>query len=145
MFSIYKYVLHILVITFIIKIQLSDGLRIVGIFPMPVRSAYSMCEELMKGLAAKGHEVDVYSHFPPKSSTPNYKHLSLLGTMTIYTNNYTYQEMSSLHSKSEELKHWFRNLGNAMCELLELDLFQKLIHHPPKDPPYDLVITDVSN
>jgi len=38
-----------------------------------------MQEELMKGLAKRGHQVDVVTHFPQKNPIPNYTEYQLGG------------------------------------------------------------------
>lgn len=45
-----------------------DGYRILGIFPLNGRSHMMMFEQLMKGLAKRGHQVDVVSTFPQKKT-----------------------------------------------------------------------------
>lgn len=55
-----------LFILILIYIDCSVALNILGIFPLPGRSHYTVGEEILKGLAEKGHKVDVISHFPQK-------------------------------------------------------------------------------
>lgn len=58
---------------------LADGANILGVFHFNGKSHFIMFEALMKGLAAKGHQVTVVSHFPQEKPLPNYKDLSLKG------------------------------------------------------------------
>lgn len=125
-----------------VNILSSDGLRILGLFPFQMRSHFVMCEELMRGLAERGHQVDVYSHFPLKRPIPNYKDFSLHGTLPAISNNITF-DVVSISSLSEMIKHWVQTEGKSLCSLMELPLFQKLLYDPPTDPPYDLVINEV--
>ena len=77
---------------FIIKVFLSnftDGLRILALLPFDSKSHSIIQLTIMKELAAKGHQVDVYSHYPMKKPIPNYTDFSLAGTMPTLTNNLT--------------------------------------------------------
>lgn len=135
-------------VTFILSlsINLTQGLRILGIFPYPIKSHQNMCEELMKGLAAKGHQVDVYSHFPLKKKIPNYTDFSLEGSVPIFSNNVTYDLVESEWKENSNLmQNWYGEYGNYICDLLQLPVFQDLIHNPPQDPPYDLFVLEVNN
>ncbi|XP_014220312.2 UDP-glucuronosyltransferase 1-3-like [Trichogramma pretiosum] len=120
----------------------SHGLRILGIFPLQGKSHFVMCEALMRGLAAKGHQVDVYSHFPLKKPIPNYKDYSLAGTLPALANNMTYDYMNSFGGVIS-IPVLMNLIGNPVCELLNLPIFQNLIKNPPNDPPYDLVIIEM--
>lgn len=44
--------------------------RILGIFPLPGSSHFAMHGRIMRELAKSGHEVDVVSHFVPKTPIP---------------------------------------------------------------------------
>ncbi|XP_008210453.1 UDP-glucuronosyltransferase 2C1-like [Nasonia vitripennis] len=124
--------------------QTSESLRILGIFPMNVKSHFATCGELMRGLAEKGHRVDVYSHFPLKNpKPPNYTDYSLDGTLAPVTNNLTY-DVTSLTTATDAIVTWLELGGRPACQLIGLPIFQKLLHEPPKDPAYDLVIVEVS-
>lgn len=132
----------VLLIYLSLNINRSDGLRILGIFPFPMRSHQTICEELMKGLAAKGHQVDVYSHFPLKKSVPNYTDYSLEGAIPIFSNNVTYETISR-EWVGDVMPYWFGVYAKSLCALMDLPIFQKLLRNPPQDPPYDIVVTEV--
>ena len=101
---------------------------------------------LMRGLAWRGHRVDVYSHFPLKEPMPNYRDYSLAGSLHQMVNNVTYDELVNKFLKAPSLiESWLEAGGPPICKLMELPVFQKLIHDPPKDPPYDLIISEVGN
>lgn len=63
-----KTTLAILVLSFCA--QDAHNYNILAIFPLNARSHFVMFERLLKGLAAKGHEIDVVSHYPQKNSVP---------------------------------------------------------------------------
>lgn len=121
----------------------TEGARILGLFPLHGKSHFIMYQEVMKSLADAGHQVDVVSHFPQKKPYPNYTDLiSLEGTMPIVLNNMTYEFMQA--NTGASLKGLVDVTGNNPCQLLELPELKKLIKSPPTNPPYDLVIVEVS-
>jgi glucuronosyltransferase len=50
----------------------AHGAKILGIFPLPGKSHFTVSSALLKELANKGHQVTVLSPFPEKSPIPNY-------------------------------------------------------------------------
>lgn len=118
-----------------------DGLKILGIFPLYGKSHFVMCETLAKGLAARGHEIDVYSHFPLKKPLPNYKDISLRGTMPGHVNNMTYEFFQQFQAPS--MKTMVEVVSNSVCELMGAPQFQELFKSLKKNQPYDLVIIEV--
>ncbi|XP_058790297.1 UDP-glucosyltransferase 2-like [Phymastichus coffea] len=132
-----------ILIVFYLNARQGDGLRILGIFPFQMSSHFITCEQLMRGLAAKGYQVDVYSHFPLTTPVPNYRDFSLQGTLPPISNNVTY-EVATASDLFSLKNNWFESRQKAICELLGHPHFQKLLHNPPRDPPYDLVITELS-
>lgn len=120
-----------------------EGLRVLGVFPVHAKSHFVMSESLMRGLAQRGHQVDVYSHFPLKKPPPNYTDYSLQGTMPAVLNNMTFDFMNNF-SEPSDLQVVAEILGRPICNLLRLPIFKKLIDNPPDDPPYDVVVVEVS-
>ena len=121
--------------------ELCTGYRILGIYPFPVKSHFIMIKSLLKGLARKGHQVDVASIFPPdKENVTNYKQImtfpdnseEIMGTLTF-----------------ELVKNFGTNMsliggvGNKICRSMGAPEFLELARNPPKDPPYDVIITHV--
>lgn len=139
-----KFFFYSLTIILSFDINSSYALRILGIFPYPMKSHQVMCKELMKGLATRGHQVDVYSHFPLKRMIPNYTDFSLEGSVPIFSNNLTYESIESeWKDNSDLMQSWYGEYASYICDLLELPIFQNLINNPPQDPPYDLFIFEV--
>ena len=112
-------------------------LRILGIFPMNGKSHSIIQLSIMKALAEKGHQVDVYSHFPSKTPIPNYTDYSLAGYSIEFKNNMSYEVMSEFKN-SANIARLINLAGNPNCEMLSKPVFQKLFKNPPK---YDVVIT----
>ncbi|CAB0035783.1 unnamed protein product [Trichogramma brassicae] len=81
-------VVSIIVTIIAINSEWANGLRILGIFPLKMKSHFAMNEQLMKGLAAKGHQVDVYSHFPLDKPIENYREFTIVDPLVAnFTNN----------------------------------------------------------
>lgn len=120
--------------------QPGESLRILTIFPLNSKSHFVMCEQLVKGLAAKGHQVDVYSHFPAKRPIPNVKDYSLeTDLLPQLTNNMEYDK--AVKFRNVDIQLLMDHVGNPVCELLDLPVFREILKNPPRD--YDLVIVEV--
>jgi len=119
----------------------SSGARILGVFPHVARSHFMMSEVLMKGLASRGHEVVVISHFPQKTLLPNYTDISLVGSMPNVVSNVPLDEVATGFVYTT-LKFIFE-LGVTGCE--------KTLSHPPvlklikSEEKFDLVFTELFN
>lgn len=122
--------------------QIANGYRILGIFPLHGKSHWIMQEALMKDLAKRGHQVDVVTHFPLEKPIPNYRDISLKGSLPYVTNNVTAAEIK--HFNSASLVNLIQMAGTNICNLLSHPKLQELIKNPPQDPPYDLIILEVS-
>lgn len=60
-------------ISFLIcAVSFAHSANILSIFPFPGKSHYVMFERLLRGLAEKGHDVDVVTHFPAKDAPKGY-------------------------------------------------------------------------
>ena len=125
-----------------INSEISEGARILGIFPLHGKSHFIICEQLMKILAQKGHQVDVISHFPLKKPFPNYTDFSLYGSLPNIINNVSYSDFQTF--SSSYLENLINLTGNKICELFKYPAINNIIKNPPKDPPYDLVIVEVT-
>lgn len=66
--------------------SLGAGLNILGLFPHPGKSHHDVFSALLEGLADKGHNITVLSHFPLKTIKKNYNDVSLQGTMPLWVN-----------------------------------------------------------
>jgi len=100
-----------------------------------------MSEVLMKGLAAKGHEVVVISHFPQKTPIPNYTDISLVGSMPNFVSTVPLNEIAT--GRVYTTVKLLAELGVTGCE--------KTLSHPPvlklinSKEKFDLVITELFN
>lgn len=121
--------------------HLSEGLRILVISPFDSKSHDAMTDGLARGLAARGHQIDIYSHYPPKKSIANYHHHSLAGTIPSFTNNLNFSDVTTLNVGSP--RQIFKLVADPLCDLMGLPVFEQLLNKPPRDPAYDLVILQV--
>lgn len=68
-------------LSLICLVNLINGARILGIFPMPAHSHFSVGFRLLKELADRGHQVTMVSPYPQKTPIKNYKDVSLADTV----------------------------------------------------------------
>lgn len=117
----------------------SDALKILGIFPVAVKSHFVVGEELMKVLAEKGHQVDVVNHFPQNKALPNYADISLAGTLPGTLNNITIGDTKNLSTLF--IGQALQNVGLTVCDLLSHRQLQALLKKPKNS--YDVIIIGV--
>lgn len=126
----------------ILLASVCNGYRILGVFAFCGKSHFVMFEQLMKGLARHGHQVDVISSFPLKKPYPNYTDLIVLEPSRYLVNNFTYSEMRTVLTTM--VVQAVSGLGgNEVCEHLANPQIQELLRDPPRNPPYDAVIIEI--
>ncbi|CAB0034905.1 unnamed protein product [Trichogramma brassicae] len=77
-----NYIKVFLILNCITGLIVCDAYRILGVFPFAGKSHNIIFESLMKGLAKRGHQVDVVTHFPLVEPLKNYNDIiNLNGTM----------------------------------------------------------------
>ncbi|XP_026823928.1 UDP-glucuronosyltransferase 2C1 [Ooceraea biroi] len=118
--------------------------RFLAVYPYKGKSHFTVLEGLMKGLADKGHQIDVISSFPQKKPYPNYTDIATLPVHLSVLNNVTYEFMLQVLASSNIGKSIATVFGNDICEAhLGNPVIQKLVRDSPKDPPYDAMIMEV--
>ena len=136
-----KYNLYFLII---ILLKLCSSYRILGIYPLSGKSHFIMLEQLFKGLARKGHQVDVISTFQQKKLYPNYNDIfAYPNPMGTLMNNVSYEFLKN--SFAANIGKSAAEMSNGICESMGNTEFVNFVKNPPNDPPYDLIITQVSN
>lgn len=119
-----------------------EAKRILAVFPLNEKSHNNVLNALAKGLAKRGHQVDVITHFEEKNPPANYNTIiNLNGTRDDFVNNLSIEYCSE--QAGDSVPFYAFTAGNEICELMSLESMQKLIKNPPNNPPYDLVITEV--
>lgn len=131
-------VLLFLAVIIAVHSQTTEALRILGIFPLPGRSHFIPASALMKGLAERGHQVDVVTHFPLKKPIPNYKDFPLTAEFSA-VNNLTFEAIKQFDKLS--MKHFIDMTGIQPCNLLSSDTLQKILKTPKNT--YDVIIVEV--
>jgi glucuronosyltransferase len=63
-------------------LQLSDGAKVLGIFPFEGKSHFTVASALLRELADRGHDVTVVSHYPQTEKIANYTDVYVKTTMT---------------------------------------------------------------
>ncbi|RLU24805.1 hypothetical protein DMN91_002895 [Ooceraea biroi] len=116
--------------------------RFLGVFPHQGKSKFIMLEGLMKGLADKGHQIDIISPYPQKKTYPNYTDIAKLSVPLSLVNNLTYEFIQTVSSNIA--KSTATVFGNDVCEAhLGNSVIQNLVRDPPKNPPYDAMIMEI--
>ncbi|XP_026823909.1 UDP-glucuronosyltransferase 2C1-like [Ooceraea biroi] len=117
--------------------------RFLGVFPHQGKSRFNMFEGLMKGLADKGHQVDIISSYPQKKLYPNYTDIATLKQSISLLNNMTYEFMLKVIVGPNPAKAIATHVGTDSCKHhLGNPVIQNLVRNPPKDPPYDAMIME---
>lgn len=129
-------------LAWLLYLSVCQGYRYLGVFPFHGKSHFVMFEHLMKGLARKGHQVDVISCFPLKKPYPNYTDIVKLKAPVQLVNNLTFEMMKSLIGGNPVYAVATMG-GNDICQYLAKPEIQNLVRDPPKDPPYDAVFVEV--
>lgn len=123
----------------------SNGSRILGIFPMYGKSHMMFFENLFKGLARQGHQVDIVSNFPLRKPYPNYTDLEIPELSPNLVNKMTLDFMEKSFHEVNMVYYIVESLGNEICRKgFETPVLQNLIKTQPS-PAYDLVIVEVSS
>lgn len=79
-------------------IDSTDSLKILGLFPHPGLSHFHFFHPIMRGLAEKGHDVTVISHFSDNNAPQHYKDVPLPKTDT-FTNTVDLSVGSQINTK----------------------------------------------
>lgn len=120
---------------------LTHAYKILCLFPHVAKSHFLMAEALMQGLAAKGHQVTMISHFPQKTPIPNYRDISLVGSMPEFVSQLSLDVVANgyVHTTIGLLAY----LGYVNCEnTLEFPAMKEFIAANEK---FDLIVTEVFN
>lgn len=123
-------------------LSICHGYRLLGLFPFHAKSHFAMFEQLIKGLARKGHQVDVISPFPLKKPYPNYNDIVNITPPIVLVNNMSYEFMQHLVGTNPVYAVATMG-GNELCGNLENPAIQELARNPPKNPPYDAVLIEI--
>ena len=131
--------IKILSLFFLLVISVSNGYRILAVFPFYGRSHMGVLEQIAKGLAKNGHQVDVISHFPLKKPFPNYTDIVFLPDHKNHASlDYNFMTVK------DNIKKWVTEIGRNMCDYPGLPKFSKIIEEGKSKKKYDLLLVHVS-
>nr|QPA18386.1 UDP-gluconosyltransferase [Trialeurodes vaporariorum] len=134
--------LLILVATLVaVSVKNVSGYKILGLFPYNGKSHFIMFESLMKGLAEKGHTVDVLSHFPLDTSMDNYTDFSVAGSIRVLTGQISLEVFEEYRFDPLGINNikflYYSILGHET--IMNSSAIQRLME---SDERYDLIITE---
>ncbi|PSN46991.1 hypothetical protein C0J52_17349 [Blattella germanica] len=115
-----------------------NAARILGVFPYNGKSHFLMFEVLMKALSARGHEVEVVSHFPQKTPLANYTDISIEETLPPIMNNLPMDIVETFDSFSVVQFIVSENMKVCKKVIASPDI-KKLLLNKHK---YDLIVTE---
>lgn len=115
--------------------------KILALLPFTAKSHFVMEEALMKGLAARGHQVFVVNHYPQAHSVPNYTDISLVGSMR---NAFEDTPLENVGTGDVLMSvNMLANIAVETCEkVLSFPPIQMLINSEEK---FDLIIVEQFN
>ncbi|CAD1470738.1 unnamed protein product [Heterotrigona itama] len=136
-----KHLKTVFLLLMAVLVCVNDAYRILCVFPYNGKSHFRMFDVLCKGLARKGHKVDMISHFPTEIPIANYRDIvDLNGTRENIVNSLSIQHGRTLHASV--VYYIATTYGGDLCHLLGHEKMQNFIKNLPKGPSYDLVITE---
>ncbi|XP_044018434.1 UDP-glycosyltransferase UGT4-like [Aphidius gifuensis] len=140
-----KILLKTLVLYFLMILEFDNcvGYRILAFFPLNVRSHFMMFERLAKGLARRGHQVDVVSPYPLVTPMKNYTDITVEPLVTENINDFSYNHFYQ-YNNIMQFEMYATQIGNDVCDsILKNSKIKNIINNPPTNPPYDLFIMEV--
>jgi glucuronosyltransferase len=136
-----KYEKYLLLAAITFFSSTASAYKILALFPHVAKSHSAMQEALMKGLAARGHEVFVVSHFPQDHSVPDYTDISLVGSMKVAVEDTPLDNVGTGDVMMNA--NMLADMAVETCEkTLSFPPIQKLIESEEK---FDLIITELFN
>ncbi len=111
--------------------------KILGLFPYPARSHYTVFEALMVELAKRGHNVINYNTFPKTHPLPNYHEVSIKHCFSL-PNILTLEEMRKIANSFKATKGLFQ-FGARFEEINDCAPLRQLWNSAEK---FDLMITE---
>jgi glucuronosyltransferase len=132
---------YLLLSTFLFFSLKVEAYKLLALFPHVAKSHFVMGEALMKGLAARGHQVFVVSHFPQDHPVPNYTDISLVGSMKNAVEDTPLENVGNGDVMMSV--DMLTNMAMETCEnTLSFPPIQKLIKSEEK---FDLIVTELFN
>ncbi|XP_065216826.1 UDP-glucosyltransferase 2-like [Planococcus citri] len=133
--------IYVVYYTLAFLIHANDGAKILGIFPMPVKSHFTCNNAIMKSLIEANHEVTVITSFPEQASAENYSSI-----IDVSAKGMIFVGQSKIDEFATQNVFRFLNLTNDMehpfcAEVLKLPEIQRILKSNEK--LYDVVFVEV--
>lgn len=120
-----------------------NGYKILGVFPLILRSHDIFCQSVIKALLKRGHQVDVISTREMENPSKNYKLIyNIMEITPNITIDVSIDEVFSTYDR-DPIKFMSHKFGNYLCELLANEKVQNVIKNLKTKSNYDLLITEV--
>lgn len=134
--------LHLLIIFIVVKIE---AYRILGLFPLPFKSHSIFSQALMKGLAKKGHHVDVISYHQELKPPKNYQTILNLSNISYAHAIGKFNSIQEPLNRNRDIMSLAKfDYGLHICNLMSHKKMQVIIQNLSNNSRYDLFITQVS-
>lgn len=130
--------LSVLIVFLLLGLSSCRGYKILAVFPFYGKSHWNVLLPITKALAAKGHQVDVVSHFPLDYELPNYTDVVKLPNVG-KPGAVSYQFFNS----RENYMRTSVKVITEMCEYLQLPGLSELIKNEQRNTTYDLLLIHV--
>lgn len=128
-------------VSIFVSLPVLDSARILGIFPIRSKSHHSVSQPLVKGLAARGHEVTIISYFKSETLQPNYTEIVLGDTPMSFIDSIPIEAVSNLNSLMSSIA-MDKEVEKAACEsILQLNYIKHLLRS--KEKSIDLIIAEM--
>jgi len=120
---------------------MTDAAKILAVLPHSGHTHFKVFEPLLKGLAAKGHNVLVLSHYPQAKPPPRYEDISLVGAMPSLEATLELSHLERLTPFGDFAE--ITRIGQASCEpTFTLPEVAALLE---SNRTFDIVLTEVFN
>ncbi|XP_046662637.1 UDP-glucosyltransferase 2-like [Homalodisca vitripennis] len=117
-----------------------DGARILGLAAFSMRSHWIVMEPLFEELAARGHNVTVFSSFPRKKLLPNYTDIDFSDRLKPIMNEFSVEMLRKRVPNPWATTFFFRDVHGDSCKVLDEPEYQDLLKAHDQ---YDIVITEL--
>lgn len=95
-----------------------DCAHILAFTAIAVKSHFILMDPLLQALAARGHQLTVYTSFPKDSTPPNVTHVDCGTGRTVYFNNIEYDVAQSVMANEFDSVHHLFDTVNEDCEFV---------------------------
>lgn len=121
-------------------ITVCDSARILALVLFSGRSHWIPIEPLLKELAARGHEITVFSPFPQKKPLPNYMDVDFSSHLPPLISTLSVDMIQNKMPNPWKTVFFMREVHSSSCKVLNQPVFKKLLNARGQ---YDLLVTQL--